>query len=118
MRAPGGILSPAGMSTQRPRAVEAPVMIGAADLSVDHLAHRQIGAQVRAERALHQGLAARVPVEDDAGAQEVPAHDLPAPHLTGQGQGEPGLVEAGRLVVLLRQGLGRAHRRLLRLAHG
>src|SRR5215471_754045 len=91
-------------------AVEAPVMIGAADLPVDHLAHGKIGTQVRAEGALHHGPAVGVPVDDDAGAQEVAAHHLPGHDLPGQGEREPGLMKAfRRVLLLLRQGLGCAH---------
>src|SRR5215470_1709369 len=98
-----------------PGAVEAPVMIGAADLPVDHLAHREIGTQVRAEGALHHGQAVGVAVDDHAGAEEVAAHHLPGHDLPGQGEREPGLMKALRrvLLLLLRQGLGCAHGRLL-----
>ena len=53
-------------------------MVGAADLPADHLAHGEIGAQMRAIGALYHGLAGPVPIEDDAGAQKVPADHLAA----------------------------------------
>src|SRR5215470_3290970 len=97
-----------------PGAVEAPVMIGAADLPVDHLAHGEIGTQVRAESALHHGPAVGVAVDDDAGAQEVAAHHLPGHDLPGQGERKPGLMKAlRRVLLLLRQGLGCVHGCLL-----
>src|SRR5262249_9119453 len=77
---------------------------------VDHLAHGEIGTQVRAESALHYGPAVGVAVDDDAGAQEVAAHHLPGHDLSGEGEREPGLMKALRRVLLLRrQGLGCAH---------
>src|SRR5215831_11360192 len=106
----GGNLVAGGDVHAAPRAVEAPVVIGAADLSVDHLAHGEIGAQVWAEGALHQGAAVDVAIEDHTGAQEVSAHHLTGNDLAGHGKGEPGLVEAlRRLFLRLDQGLGCAH---------
>src|SRR5215813_1138108 len=97
-----------------PGAVEAPVMIGAADLPVDHLAHGEIGTQMRAEGALHHGQAVGVAVDDHAGAEEVAAHHLPGHDLSRQGEREPGLMKAlCRVLLLLRQGLGCAHGCLL-----
>ena len=41
------------------RAVERPVVVGAAQPAVDHLPDRQVGAEMRAPRALHHRLACR-----------------------------------------------------------
>ena len=97
----------------RPGAVERPVVVGAADLALHHLAHREIRAQVGAVGALHHRPAGGIPVEDHPGAQEVPADDLAALHVVGQGQGEPGLVKARRRFVLLPPLQGEGHVGLL-----
>ena len=54
---------------------------------------------MRAERALDQGAARSVAIQDDPGSHEIPADHGPASHLTGQGHGEPGLVKPGAGVV-------------------
>ena len=99
----------------RARAVERPVMVGAADPSLDHLAHREIRAQVGAEGALHHRASARVPVEDHAGAEKILAENPAGLHVAGQGQGEPGPVKARRFVLPLPPLQGEGHVGLLGL---
>ncbi len=79
-----------------PRAVEPPVVVGAADLAVHHLAHREVGPQVRAVRALDHRPARRVSVDHDPCAQEVLADRTVGGHLAREGHREPGLVIAAR----------------------
>ena len=49
--------------------VEAPMVIGAADLPIDALAERQIGAEMRAPRALDDCPAPSIPMRDDAASE-------------------------------------------------
>jgi hypothetical protein len=58
------------------RAVERPVVVGAAQAAVDHLGERQVGAEMRAPGDLNRGLARRIAPGDDARAEEIPADRL------------------------------------------
>ena len=61
----GGILSPIGICTQA-GGIEPPIVIGAADLPLDALTDRQIGAKTRAPGTLHNRPARSIAIRDNA----------------------------------------------------
>jgi hypothetical protein len=51
------------------------MVIGAADLPIDALTERQIGAEMRAPSTLHDRPAPSTPIGDDSGSKKIDADD-------------------------------------------
>jgi len=75
--------------------VEPPVMIGAAELSIDDFADRVIGPEMRAPGALHDRLSAGTAINNDTGAEEIHTEDRAALELAAKSNGKPRLMKAG-----------------------
>jgi len=69
-------------------------MIGAADLAIDDLAHREVGVEMRAPGALHNRLSGGITAHGDAAGEEVHTNHRATPELTGRGHGKPRWMEA------------------------
>ena len=69
------------------------MVIGAADLTIDASPYRQIGAEMRAPRALHNRPARSISISDDAGFGKIDADDGPIIEVTCEAEGEPGPVK-------------------------
>jgi hypothetical protein len=93
------------------RAVERPVVIGAAQPAIDHLPDREIGAEMRAPGALHHRLARRIAPRDDPRAEEIAADHVAGRQLARQADRVPRAMEAPPRsgIVLLGQAALRTH---------
>jgi hypothetical protein len=69
------------------------MVIGAADLSVDALTERQIGAEMRAPSTLHDRPAPSTPIGDDSGSKKIDADDGSIVEVACQANGKPGPVK-------------------------
>jgi hypothetical protein len=74
--------------------VEPPMVIGAADLPIDALTERQIGAEMRAPGTLHDRPARSISISDDAGSEKIDADDGPIIEVACQAHGKPGPMKA------------------------
>src|SRR6516225_6139429 len=74
--------------------VEPPMVIGAADLPVDALAQRQIGAEMRAPGVLHDRPARAISISDNSGSEKIDADDGPIVEVACQAHGKPGPVKS------------------------
>jgi hypothetical protein len=71
-------------------------MVGAADLAFDHFALRQVGAEMRAPRALRDRLAGAIAISDDARADNIDPKRLACFNLARERHRKPRLVKARR----------------------
>jgi hypothetical protein len=70
-------------------------MIGAADLTIDNLADREVGSEMRAPGALHDRLSSGTAIDRDTCPEEVYTEDGAASELAGTSNRKPRLMKAG-----------------------
>ena len=71
--------------------LEPPVMIGAADLTIDNLADREVGPEMRAPGALHDRLSSGTAIDRDTCPEEVYTEDGAPSELAGTSNRKPRL---------------------------
>jgi hypothetical protein len=69
------------------------MVIAAADLPIDALTERQIGAEMRAPGTLHDRAAPGIPIRGDAGSEKIDADDGPIVEVACEADGKPGPVK-------------------------
>jgi hypothetical protein len=69
------------------------MVIGAADLPIDALAQRQIGAKMRAPSTVHDRPARPISIRDDADPEKIDADDGPIVEFACKADGKPGPVK-------------------------